>query len=126
VDACQSSNSARGGLVRTFGGLATFLVLTFLCGGIYLLEDAVANPLAAHAAALIFGAFITALATILLFYLIRPENGAPTSRPLQSRHGEIAADKRFARGNCRDRARGPSREDLVYQRVYRDRSRIRL
>ena len=35
------SLAARGGLVRTFGGLATFLVLTFLCAGIYLLEDAV-------------------------------------------------------------------------------------
>src|SRR5437879_11279693 len=45
------SLAARGGLVRTFGGLATFLVLTFLCAGIYLLEDAVANPLAAQAAA---------------------------------------------------------------------------
>src|SRR2546422_5191993 len=46
------SLAARGGLVRTFGGLATFLVLTFLCAGIYLLEDAVVNPLAAQAAAL--------------------------------------------------------------------------
>jgi hypothetical protein len=63
------SLAARGGLVRTFGGLATFLVLTFLCAGIYLLEDAVANPLAAQAAALIFAAFIIALAAILLFYL---------------------------------------------------------
>ena len=52
------SLAARGGLVRTFGGLATFLVLTFLCAGIYLLEDAVANPLAAQAAAPIFAAFI--------------------------------------------------------------------
>jgi hypothetical protein len=69
----------RGGLVRTFGGLATFLVLTFLCAGIYLLGDAVANPLAAQAATLI-GAFIIALATILLFYLLRPDNGAPRSR----------------------------------------------
>jgi hypothetical protein len=33
------SLAVRGGLVRTFGGLATFLVLTFLCSGIYILED---------------------------------------------------------------------------------------
>jgi hypothetical protein len=51
-------------------------VLTFLCAGIYLLGDAVANPLAAQAATLI-GAFIIALATILLFYLLRPDNGRP-------------------------------------------------
>src|SRR6266852_7259869 len=89
--AVRSCNSlaVRGGLARTFGGLATFLVLTFLCAGIYLLEDAVANPLAAQAAALIFAAFIIALAAILLFYLILPKNGAPTSRTQQPRHGEF-------------------------------------
>ena len=125
--ACSpKSLAARGGLVRTFGGLATFLVLTFLCGGIYLLEDAVANPLAAHAAALIFGAFITALAAILLFYLIRPENGAPTSRPLQSRHGELLPTKDLLGEIVVIGPGDRRRQDLVYQRVYRDRSRIRL
>ena len=64
----------RGGLTRTFGGLAAFLVVTFLCSGIYILEDIFADPLAAQAAALIFGAFIIALATILLYYLIKPGN----------------------------------------------------
>ncbi len=120
------SLAARGGLVRTFGGLATFLVLTFLCAGIYLLEDAVANPLAAQAAALIFAAFIIALAAILLFYLIRPENGAPTSRTQQPRHGELLPNKNLLGEIV---AIGPGdqrRQDLVYQRVYRDRSRIRL
>ena len=120
------SLAARGGLVRTFGGLATFLVLTFLCAGIYLLEDAVANPLAAQAAALIFGAFITALAAILLFYLIRPENGAPTSRTQQPQHGELPSKNKLLGDIV---VAGPGdhrREDLVYQRVYRDNSRIGL
>src|SRR6266404_5797124 len=126
--AVRSCNSlaVRGGLVRTFGGLATFLVLTFLCAGIYLLEDAVANPLAAQAAALIFGAFITALAAILLFYIIRPENGAPTSRPLQSRHGELLPKKKLLGEIAVIEPGDRRRQDLVYQRVYRDRSRIRL
>jgi hypothetical protein len=53
--------------VRTFGGLTTFLVVTFLCPGIYIIEDFFANPIAAEAAALIFGAFVIALGTILLF-----------------------------------------------------------
>jgi len=120
------SLAARGGLARTFGGLAIFLVLTFLCAGIYLLEDAVANPLAAQAAALIFGAFIIALAAILLFYLLRPENGEPTSRPQQPRHGELLPNKNLIGDIV---VAGPGdhrREDLVYQRVYRDNSRIRL
>jgi len=120
------SLAARGGLVRTFGGLATFLVLTFLCAGIYLLEDAVANPLAAQAAALIFGAFITALAAILLFYLIRPENGAPTSRPQHPRHSQLPPKNKLLGDIV---VAGPGdhrRQDLVYQRVYRDNSRIRL
>ena len=120
------SLAARGGLVRTFGGLATFLVLTFLCGGIYLLEDAVANPLAAHAAALIFGAFIIALAAILLFYLLRPKNGAPTSRPQRSRHGELLPTKDLLGEIVVIGPGDRRRQDLVYQRVYRDRSRIRL
>ena len=120
------SLAARGGLVRTFGGLATFLVLTFLCAGIYLLEDAVTNPLAAQAAALIFSAFIIALAAILLFYLVRPENSAPTPRPRRSRHRELLPKKDLL-GEFVVIAPGDHRrEDLVYQRVYRDRSRIRL
>jgi hypothetical protein len=125
VRSCNSL-AVRGGLVRTFGGLATFLVLTFLCTGIYLLEDAVANPLAAQAAALIFGAFITALAAILLFYIIRPENGAPTSRTQQPRHGELLPNKNLLGEIAVIEPGDHRREDLVYQRVYRDRSRIRL
>src|SRR6267143_2619661 len=120
------SLAARGGLVRTLGGLATFLVLTFLCAGINMLGDAVANSLAAQAAALIFGAFITALATILLFYLIRPENGAPTSRTQQPRHGALPPKNKLFGDIV---VAGPGdhrREDLVYQRVYRGNSRIRL
>ena len=120
------SLAARGGLVRTFGGLATFLVLTFLCGGIYLLEDAVANPLAAQAAALIFAAFIIALAAILLFYLLRPENGAPTSRTQQPRHGELLPNKNLLGEIVAIRPGDQPHQDLLYQRVYRDRSRIRL
>lgn len=120
------SLAVRGGLVRTFGGLASFLVVTFLCAGIYILEDAVANPLAAQAAALIFGAFIIAVAAILLFYLLRPENAAPTSRPQQPRHGELLPNKNLLGEIV---VLGPGdrrRQDLVYQRVYRDRSRVRL
>ena len=62
----------RGGLLRTFGSLAGFLVVTFLCWGIYTLEDVFANPLSAGDAAVIGAAFIITLAAMLLFFLIKP------------------------------------------------------
>jgi hypothetical protein len=120
------SLAIRGGLVRTFGGLASFLVVTFLCAGFYILEDAVANPIAAQAAALIFGAFIIALATILLFYLIRPESGPRTSRREQTLHLELLPPQELLEEAPVTSSRESSREGLVYQRVYKDHSRIRL
>jgi hypothetical protein len=120
------SLAIRGGLVRTFGGLASFLVVTFLCAGFYILEDAVANPIAAQAAALIFGAFIIALATILLFYLIRPESGPRTSRREQTLHLELLPQEEFFEEAPATPSRESGSEGLVYQRVYKDHSRIRL
>jgi hypothetical protein len=121
------SLAVRGGLVRTFGGLATFLVLTFFCSGIYILEDAFSDPLAAQAAALIFGAFIIALATILLYYLIRPRTEPRRirkERPLPAaalpKHEFVDAEEIPLAAPHED-----ARKDLVYQRVYVDHSRIR-
>src|SRR6266478_302296 len=76
IPSVQSSKSLvfRGGLVHTFGSLAGFVVVTFLCVGLYILEDAFANPLNAGAAGVICAAFIIALAAMLLFYLIIPRN----------------------------------------------------
>ena len=62
----------RGGLVRTFGSLAGFLAVIFLCGGLYILEDAFANPPAA---------FIITLAAMLLFYLVKPRKRIPNDEP---------------------------------------------
>jgi hypothetical protein len=116
------SLAVRGGLVRTFGGLATFLVLTFLCSGIYILEDAFADPLAAQAAALIFGAFSIALATILLYYLVKPR-GEPRRMGRERPHPE----QEFVDVEeiALDAPQDDARKDLVYQRVYVDHSRIR-
>src|SRR5207245_10534634 len=66
--------AVRAGLARTFGSLAGFVVLTFLCLGLYILEDAIANPLNEGAGAVIGTAFVIALAATLLFYLIKPRN----------------------------------------------------
>jgi len=58
--------------VHTFGSLAGFIVVTFLCVGLYILEEAFANPLDAGAAAVITAAFIIALAVMLLVFLLEP------------------------------------------------------
>lgn len=118
---------ARGGLVRTFGGLATFLVLTFLSSGIYILEDAFADPLAAQAAALIFGAFIIALATILLYYLIKPRREPRRMRRDRPHPAAGIPKQQFVEVEEIPLAapHDDARKDLVYQRVYVDHSRIR-
>jgi hypothetical protein len=60
---------ALGGLARSYGSLASFLALTFLGVGVYIMQDAFADPLAAQATPLVASAFIIALASIILFYL---------------------------------------------------------
>ena len=65
----------RGGRVRIFSTLAGFLVVTFLCWGIYTIEDLFLNPLSAGDAAVIDAAFVITLAAMLLFFLIKPGKG---------------------------------------------------
>jgi hypothetical protein len=47
-------------------------VVTFFCGGFYMLQDAFAHALNEGAAAVIWAAFMITLAAALLFFLIRP------------------------------------------------------
>jgi hypothetical protein len=79
-----------------------------------ILEEAFAHPLATQAAALLFGAFIIALATILLYYLVRPGR-EPRRTPKAGFIEEVSV---VADHN-------DDRKDSVYQRVYVDHSRIR-
>ena len=103
----------RGGLVSTFGGLAGFLVVTFLCWGIYILEDVFSNPLSVGDAAM------------LLFFLIKPGK-----RPRMTSHGRAPDSAAPAVPHFFDPAAGAARQDnlrnnLAYQRFYVDHSRIR-
>jgi hypothetical protein len=66
---------ARAGVARTFGGLGGFLALVFLGAGIYLLQEALGDPVRAQAVGLIAGAFIIALSTILLYFIFSPRPG---------------------------------------------------
>jgi hypothetical protein len=115
----------RGGLVRTFGGLATFLVVTFLCSGIYILDDLFANPIAAQAAALISGAFVIALGTILLFYLLKPGSTPKKIRYKQQGHEALRMEPQYVQELSLSDDREETREDSVYQRVYVDHSRVK-
>lgn len=116
---------ARGGLARTFGGLAGFVAVTFLLGGSYILQDAFANPLSGGAVALLFAALMIALAAILLFFLFK----APKAHRTMTRKRSVRAtafDARLFVKPAPSAARGQSlRNNLAYQRFYVDHSCIR-
>lgn len=71
----KSSMVARAGVARTFGGLGGFLAIMFLGAGVYLLQEAISDPLRAQAVGLIAGAFILALATMMLYFIFSSRPG---------------------------------------------------
>ncbi len=119
------SLAVRGGLARTFGGLVSFLAVTFLCAGFYILDDAFANPLGAQAVALLAAAVIIALATVLLFYLLKPESRASKEAARQSRRVHSHTREEFFERIPDKLSNGANAPELVYQRGYVDHSRIR-
>lgn len=112
----------RAGLGRTFGSLAGFLALLFLSAGIYLLVDAFAHPVDAQAAALIVAALAIALASLLFFYLFKPRRVWARRSPLTTNDPLLPHDAPSSSVTTRSQ---DVRKDLVYQRCYVDRSRIR-
>jgi hypothetical protein len=115
----------RGGLVRTFGGLAAFLVVTFLCCGVYILADAFANPLGAGDAALIASAFIITLAAMLLFFLLKPRKRLQKTSHDRALHSAVSAALPFFDAPPGAVRQDDLRSNLAYQRFYVDHSRIR-
>jgi hypothetical protein len=114
----------RGGLARTFGGLASFLAVIFLAWGTYVLDDAFANPIAAQAAAVIAAAFSIALATILLFYLLKPGKNFSGIVPQDASRVVSSTKQSIFRESSKLAREEDSRRDLAYQRTYVDHSRI--
>jgi len=116
---------ARGGLARTFGGLAGFVAITFLGTGFFILQDSFANPRTAGAVAVLCAAFMITLAAILLFFLLKPPK-----RPRAMRRGltatavppAVQAPSKLAPQAVRN---GSMRGNLAYQRYYVDHSCIR-
>ena len=111
--------------MRTFAGLALFLMLTLLSLGFYLIADEFANPLASQSFALFIGASILSVAMILLYELIQLprkiwRNPSESSSLRVARiRGRVAIASRAARLRC------DLRNDLPYQRSYVDRVRVR-
>ncbi len=114
----------RGGLARTFGGLAAFVALLFLAWGIYTLDDALANPIAAQTAAVIAAAFSIALATILLFYLLKPGKHSGGAVPQGASRLVTSPKPSIFGASSRGAREEASGRDLAYQRIYVDPSRI--
>jgi len=113
----------RGGLGRTFGSLAYFLAVLFLCLGIYILDDAFSDPVAAQAAALIVAAFSIALAAILLFYLLKPSRKSPED-PDPAPIKDVLPEAPSSAVEPSPATPPDARSDLVYQPVYVNQSRI--
>jgi hypothetical protein len=114
---------ARGGLARTFGSLAGFIVVSFLFWGIYILADAFANPIDAGATAVICAAFIIAMGAILLFYLLKPGMRARATAHASVTDPVVAHPSLFPSAGTARRA--DVRNNLAYQRFYVDHSHIR-
>ena len=116
---------ARGGLARTFGGLAGFVVITFLGAGLYILQDAFANPRNAGGAEVLCAAFMITLAAILLFFLLKPPKTPQAmrrDRSATSAHQAVRPSLNLAPRGVRKEA---MRYNLPYQRIYIDHSYIR-
>jgi hypothetical protein len=121
----SKSLAVRAGLTRTFGSLAGFVVVTLLCWGLYILDDAFANPLDAGAAAVISAAFIITLAAMLLFFLIKPQRGCRTASSDHTLDAVSLPVRPVSKPIARATQQDNSRTNLTYQRFYVDHSRIR-
>ena len=71
----------RASLPRTFWSLGAFVEFGLIFCGIYLLAEASLKPLEADQASIISAGVILALASVLLFYMIRPRRKQVLTRP---------------------------------------------
>jgi len=121
----QKSFVVRGSLARTFGGLAGFLVVLFLCLGLYILYDAFTNPIEAASSAVICAAFIISLAAMLLFFLFNPSKGSRVASQLRDDESATAEARAHFNAVIGQARQDSPRSDLAYHRSYVDHSRIR-
>ena len=112
----------RGRAMRTFSSIASFLALTLLALGVYIIKEEFANPIAAQSIALLTAAFALATGVTLLVYLIPPRSSMWRDNSVEV--SSVSLDwVEWAAEN------GPSdsdeqRTDLPFQRWYVDPARI--
>jgi len=70
----------RGSLPRTFMTLGIFVELSLLFCGLYMLWEALVRPLEANGTAVVGGGVMLALASVLLFYMVRPRRNEILAR----------------------------------------------
>jgi hypothetical protein len=75
----NTSLVVRGSLGRTFGSLGGFMSLTLLGLGIYLIKEAVTNPVDGSQATVLAGGMVLGFSIALLFFLMRPRRRTPHS-----------------------------------------------
>jgi hypothetical protein len=90
---------------RTFGGLGSFLAVIFLGTGIYLLQESFTDPLQAQAVGLIAGAFIIALATILIYFIFTPRKRFETDQIRRTRPPRALFGGEYATAGTAERKR---------------------
>jgi hypothetical protein len=71
----------RASLPRTFWTLGAFVEFALISCGVYLLAEACLKPLEADQFSVISGGVFLALASVLLYYLIRPQSKQVLARP---------------------------------------------
>jgi hypothetical protein len=115
---------ARGGTKSTFGSIAVFFALIFMCLGAYMIEEQFANPIAAQPTGLFAAAVTLATGAMLLCYLLRPRKNkwhhGAHRRTVLVFPDRMALTARRAAVDCSE-----ERKDLTYQRGYVDAVRIR-
>ncbi|HKM79965.1 MAG TPA: hypothetical protein VJY15_03265 [Candidatus Acidoferrum sp.] len=83
----------RASLPRTFWSLGAFVELGLIFCGVYLLAEASLKPLEADQASIISAGVILALASVLLFYMIRPRRKQALRRPEASCRSHDQSDE---------------------------------
>src|SRR5271157_3195684 len=78
---CKTPLVVRASLPRTFWSLGAFVELGLIFCGVYLLAEASFKPLEADQASILSAGVILALASVLLFYMIRPRRMQALRRP---------------------------------------------
>ena len=125
---------ARGGALRTFGGLALLLVVALFVLGAYLIEDQFTNPLASQSLGLFAAAVLLASAMAMLYELIQlPSSlwGRDALAPKRPQSTPVGIAPPGGLVVCAATPPSPApmrmvhRTDLAYQRCYVDRIRVR-